>query len=175
MNSVKSKTANLHRPLANLLNKTSSKSRDKYVALSNISIYYTWKIIKNSYKRKKFKIVALTWNDKFELLDGSYSVSGIRDYFGYIIKKQETVTDNPPVRIYLNKIGNKITFKIRTGYSLELLMKLLRSIKNKIAKDKNGENVPYLGNTEVVLVHSNIASNGYQHDSRVLDIFVPYK
>ena len=82
MNSVKSKTANLHRPLANLLNKTSSKSRDKYVALSNISIYYTWKIIKNSYKRKKFKIVALTWNDKFELLDGSYSVSGIRDYFG---------------------------------------------------------------------------------------------
>ena len=85
------------------------------------------------------------------------------------------MTDNPPVRIYLNKIGNKITFKIRTGYSLELLMKLLRSIKNKIAKDKNGENVPYLGNTEVVLVHSNIASNDYQHDSRVLDIFVPYK
>ena len=124
---------------------------------------------------KKFKRPALTWNDKSELLDGSYSVSDIPDYFEYIIKKQETVTDNSPIRIYVNKIENRITVKVKTGYSLELLMKLLGSTKSKITKDKNGENIPYLGITDVVLVHCNIVNNDYQHDSIVLDIFVPNK
>ena len=81
--------------------------------------------------------------------------------------------------MYVNKIENRITFKIRNGYSLELLtketMKLLGSTKNKKTKDKNGENVPHLEITEVVLVHCNIANNDYQQDSRVLYTFVPNK
>ena len=83
------------------------------------------------------------------------------------------------MQIYLNKTENRITFKIKNGYSLELLMpetmKLLGSTKNKITKDKNGENVPHLEITEVVLVHCNIVNNDYQQDSRVLYTFVPNK
>ena len=75
-----------------------------YVDLSNISIYYTWNNIKRSHKNNKFQISAPRWNEEFELLDGSYSVSDIPDYFEYIIKQYETVTDNPPIRIYVNKI-----------------------------------------------------------------------
>ena len=132
-----------------------------------------------SYKNNKFKISAPTWNEEFELPDGSYSVSDIQDYFKYILKKHETVTDNPSIRIYVNKIENRITFKIKTGYYLELLtpetMKLLGSTKSKITKDENGENVPHLEITEVVLVHCNIVNNDYQQDSRVLYTFVPNK
>ena len=81
--------------------------------------------------------------------------------------------------MYVNKIENRITFKIKAGYYLELLapetMKLLGSIENKITKEKNGENVPHLDITEVVLVHCNIVNNEYQQDSRVLYTFVPNK
>ena len=79
----------------------------------------------------------------------------------------------------MNKIENRITFKIKDGYSLELLtketMKLLGSAENKITTDKNGENVPHLEITEVVLVHCNMVNNDYQQDSRVLYTFVPNK
>ena len=75
-----------------------------YVDLSNISIYYTWNNIKRSHKNNKFQISAPRWDEEFELLDGSYSVSDIPDHFEYIIKQYETVTDNPPIRIYVNKI-----------------------------------------------------------------------
>ena len=78
--------------------------------------------------------------------DGSYSVSDIQDYFEFIIKKHETLTENPVVQIYTNKIKNKIVFKIKTGYKLELLstetMKLLRTAKKDIDQDKDGEDVP---------------------------------
>ena len=60
-----------------------------------------------------------TWNDEFNLPDGSYSVSDIQDYFKYIIKKYETMADNAPVQIYVNKIKNRIVFKIKIGYKLE--------------------------------------------------------
>ena len=76
---------------------------------------------KKSYKKNKSKISAPTWNEEFELTDGSYSVLDIPDYFEYIIKKHETVIDNPLLTIYVNKIENKITFKIKTGYYLEFL------------------------------------------------------
>ena len=86
--------------------------------------------------------------------------------------------DKPSVQIYVNKIENRITFKIKNGYSLEFLtpetMKLLGSTENKITEDKNGENVPHLEITEVVLVHCNIINNAYQ-DSRVLYTFIPNK
>ena len=93
------------------------------------------------------------------------------------LKKHNESIDDASVRIYVNKIENRIAFKIKTGYYLELLtpatMKLLRSTINKIIKDKNGENVPYLEITEVVLVHCDILKNEYQQDSRVLYTFVP--
>ena len=83
----------------------------------------------------------------------------------------------PSIRIYVNKIENRITFKIKTGYYLEVLtpetMKLLRSTESKITKDKNGKNVPHLEIAEVVLVHCNFVNNDYQQDSRVLYTFVP--
>ena len=103
---------------------------------------------KNSYNNNKFKISAPTWNDKFELTDGSYSVSDIQDYFQYIFKKHGENTDKPSVQIYVNKIDNRVTFKIKNGYSLELstpeTIKLLGSTENEIAKGENGENVPHL-------------------------------
>ena len=90
-------------------------------------------------------------------------------------KKHGGDIEEPSARIYVNKIENRITFKITNGYSLELLMKLLGSTKNKIIKDKNGENVPHLEITEVVLVHCNIVNNDYQQDSRILYTFLPNK
>ena len=81
MNSENSKTSEPHRLLLNLSDKINLKRSEKYVALSNLSIYYTWKDVKKSYKNNKFKISAPTWNEELELLDGSYSVSDIQDYF----------------------------------------------------------------------------------------------
>ena len=71
-----------------------------------------WKNIKKSYKNNKFKISATTWNEDFELTDGSYSISDIQDYFEYILKKHREKTVNPSKKIYVNKIENRITFKI---------------------------------------------------------------
>ena len=89
MNSKNSGTSDPHKLLLNLTDKTNSKRSDKQVALSNLGIYYTWKNIKKSYKNIKFKILAPTWNEEFELSDGSYSVSNIQDYFEYIFKNME--------------------------------------------------------------------------------------
>ena len=86
MNSENSKTSDPHRLLLNLSDKINLKRSDKYVALSNLSIYYTWKNIKRSYKNNNFKISAPTWNEEFELPNGSYSVSNVQNYFKYILK-----------------------------------------------------------------------------------------
>ena len=123
MNSENSKTSDPHRLLLKLLDKINLKRSDEYVALLNFSIYYTWKNIKNSHKNNKFKISAPTWNEEFQLPDASYFVSDIQDYFKYLFKKTWTVTDNPSILIYVNKIENRIRFKIKTGYYLELLSK----------------------------------------------------
>ena len=108
-----------------------------------------------------------------------YSASDFQDYFEYILEKHGEDTDEPSVQIYVNKIENRVIFKIKNRYSLELLtaetMKLLGSTENKVTKDKNGENVSHLKITEVVLVHCNIVNNDYQQDSRVLYTFVPNK
>ena len=101
MNSENIKTSDPHTILLNLSDKINLKRRNKYVALSNLSIYYTWKNIKKLYKNNKFEISAPTWNKKIQVTDGSYSVSDIQDYFEYIIKKHGEVTDNPPIRIYI--------------------------------------------------------------------------
>ena len=129
---------------------------------------------KSSYNNNKFEISAPTWNEKFELPDGLYSVSNIQDYFEYSLKKIGENIDKPSVKIYVNKMENRITFK--NGYSLKLLtIKLLGSTENKIIKYKNSENLPHLEITEVVLVHCNIVNNDFQQDARVFYTSVPNK
>ena len=96
----------------------------------------------------------------------------IQDYFEYIIKNHEIVTENPPTRIYVNKIESRITFKIKTTYYFHLstpeTKKLLRSTIGKITKNKNSENARHFRIAEVVSAHCNIANNDYQQDPRIL-------
>ena len=164
INSENSRTSKYHVLPLNLTNKIDLRS-EKTVALSNLSIYYTWKNIKSSYNNNKFKISAPTWREEVNLPDGSYSITDVQDYFKYILKKHGENVDNPSIIIYVNKIENRITFKIKSGYYLELLtpktMKLLRSTVSKIDKDKNSENVPHLEIAELVLVHCNLVNNDY--------------
>ena len=149
------------------------------MALANLSIYYTWKNIKTEYNNNKFKISAPTWNETFNLPDGSYSIDEIQNYFEFTMKKHVILNGNLSIKIYSNKIRNRIDFKIKNAYKLELLtpetMKLLGSTKKVVDKDKNGENVPKLEIVEVVLVHCNFVKNYYQHTSKVLLTFVPNK
>ena len=120
MSSKNSKTSDRHRLLLSLTDKIGLGRKDKYIALSNLSIYYTWKNIKKSYKNNKSKISAPTWNEEVALPDGSCSISNIQDYFEYKLKKHGEKTVNPSIRIYINRIENRIAFKIKTGYYLEL-------------------------------------------------------
>ena len=94
-------------------------------------------------------------------------------------KKLEALTENPPIQIFVNKIKNRIVFKIKTGCKLELLtsetIKLLGSAIKDVDKDKDGENIPKLESIEVALVHCNLVKNDYQHLSEVLFTFVPNK
>ena len=168
-----------HRFRLDLTDKLNLKNPKKNMALANLRIYYTWKNIKSEYNNNKFKISAPSWNDTFDLPDGSYSIANIQDYFEFIITKHETLTQNPQIQIYPNKIKNRIVFKIKTGYKLELLtletMKLLWNTEKVVDKDKNWENNPNLESVEVALVHCNLVKNDYQHTSKVLFTFVPNK
>ena len=166
MNTENSKTYKPHKLRLTVADKLCPKDRNKNKALANLSIYYTWKNIKSAYKNNKFKISAPTWNDEFDLPDGSYSVSDIQDYFEYIVKKHETIANNRPVQIYVHKIKNRIVFKIKTGYKLELLspktMKLLGSAKKDVDQDvQKLKDVPKLESVEVVLVYCNLFNNNY--------------
>ena len=129
MNSENSKTPKPHVLILKITNKLDLRIGEKIIALSNLSIYYMWKNIKSSYNNSKFKISAPSWNDHFELPDGSYSVSDIQDYFEYILKNYGKDIDKPSAQIYVNKAESRITFKIKKGYSPEVLtsktMKLL--------------------------------------------------
>ena len=179
MNTKNSRTNESYRFKYDLIDKLDLRNPNKNMALGSLSIYYTWKNVKSTCNNNKFKISAPTWNDTFDLPDGSYNISEIQDYIEYIVKKHETIGANAPILIYANTINNRIVFKIKTGYKLELLsketMKLLGSTKDIIGSDKNSENVPRLENFEIVLVHFNLVNNGYQKHSRVLFTFVPSK
>ena len=179
MNSKNSKTNEPNRFKYDLIDNLDFKNPNKNMALVNLSICYTWKNFKSTYNNNKFKISAPTWNETFDLPDGSYNISEIQDYIEYIIKKHKTIGENAPILIYANTINNRIVFKIKTRYKLELLsketMKLLGSTKDIIDANKNGENVPRLENVEVVLVHFNLVNNSYQQASRVLLTSVPTK
>ena len=135
MNTENSTTNKPHILRLSLAEKLNLKDLSENMILANLSIYYTWKNIKSAYNNNKFTISAPTWNDEFNLPDGSYSIADIQDYFEFIIKKHETLTENPPVQIYPNKIKNRIVFKVKTGYKLELLssetINLLGSTKKK--------------------------------------------
>ena len=139
MNLENSKTSEPLVLVLKLTNKLDLRTGEKIIALSNLSIYYMWKNKKSSYNNK-FKISVPASNDIFELPDGLYSVSNIQDYFEYILKKRGENTDKPSVQICVYKIENRVIFKIKNGYSFELLtpetMKLLGSTENKITKDK---------------------------------------
>ena len=106
MNTESSKTNESNKFIYQFTDKLNLKTRNnKTIGLVYLSIYYTWKNIKSEYSNNKFKISAPTWND-------TYSISDIQDYFEFIIKKHETLAENPPIKIYPNKIKNRIIFKV---------------------------------------------------------------
>ena len=179
INTENSKTNEPHRFRLSLADKLNHKKLNKNIVLGNLSIYCTRKNIKSAYNNNKFKISAANWNETFGLPDGSYSISDIQDYFEFIIKKHETLTENPPVQIYPNKVKNRIVFKINMGYKLELLspemIKLLGSTKKDVDQDKDEEDVLKLESVEVVLDHCNLVNGNYEQTSKVLFTFVPNK
>ena len=119
MNPENSKTSELHILILKLTDKLDLRRGEKIIALSNLSIYYTWKNIKSSYNNNKFELSAPRWNDKFELPNGSYSVSNSQDFFEYILKKHGENIDKPSVQIYVNL---KIQNKLKIGLHLKLKM-----------------------------------------------------
>ena len=138
MNTENSKTSEPHRFKLDLTDKLNLKNPNKNMALANLSIYCTQKNIKSKYNNK-FKISAPTWNDTFDLPDGSYSIYDIQDYFEFVIKKHKILTENSPIQIYPNKIKNRNVSKINTGYKLELLTPETMEIKDveDVDADKN--------------------------------------
>ena len=160
---------------SNLTDKLNLKDPKKNMALANLSINYTRKNIKPEYNNNKFKISAPTWNDEFDLPDGSYSTSDIHDYFEFIIKKHETLTKNSPVQIYVTGLKqkcfqnkNRIQIRIANSWNNEII----RRHKKDVDKDKDRENVPKLESAEVILVHCYLDKNDYQHSSKVLFTFI---
>ena len=127
MNAENCKTSETHKFKLGLADKLNLKNTNKDLVFANLSIYYAWKNIKSEYNNNKCKMLAPTWNETFDLPDCSDSSSGIEDYY-------------PPVQICPNKIKNRIVFKVKTGYKLELLtpatMKLLGSTKKMLTKMK---------------------------------------
>ena len=155
-----------------LTDKRNLKNPKKNMALANLSIYYTWKNIKSKYNNNKFKISAPTWNDNFDLPDCSYSIADIQDYFEFIIKKHETLPENPSVQIHPNKIKeNRIKIRISISGNDEII----REHKKDVEHDKDVEDVSKLESVEVVLVHCNLVNNNYLKTSKVLFTFVPNK
>ena len=145
MNTKNSNTTDSHKFVFNLSQRSDLRSSDKLVALQDLPIYYMWKNIKKQYNNNKLKIIAPTWINEFELPDGlpflsyyylelPYYVSDIQYYTEFIVKKHETLTTIPHIYVYINRINNRLVFKIKDKYKLELqtpeTMKLFGSIKN---------------------------------------------
>ena len=118
VNSESGKTSEPHVLILKLTDKLDLSRGERIIALSIISIYYILKNIKSSYNNNKFKTSAPTWNNKFELPDGSYSALDIQDYFKYILKRHGENIDNPSVKIYVNKIENRITLELKMDTAL---------------------------------------------------------
>ena len=156
MNTLNSKANESNRFIYQFTDNLNLKNPNKNVALANLSVYYKWKNIKSECNSNKIKISE------------------------YVFKKHETIADNPPVQIYMNKRKkNRIVFSTKTGYKIELLseetMQLLGSSKKDIDQNKDGEIVPILETAEVALVHCNLVNSSYQQAFKVLFTFVPNK
>ena len=120
MNMENSKMNEPRKFVLKLSQKLNIRSSSKHVALQNFSIYHTWKDIRKQYKNNQLKIIAPTWNYEFDLPNGFYSVSDIQEYIKYIIKKYGALTTIPPIHVYMNRINNRLVFKIKDGYRPEL-------------------------------------------------------
>ena len=118
INSENSKTSEPHVLVLKLTNKLDLRIGEKIIALSNLSIYYTWRNIKSSYNNNKFKISAPTWNDEFELPDGSYFVSDIQDYFKYILKNMEKILIIHQYKYMQTKLKIGLHLKSKMGIAL---------------------------------------------------------
>ena len=174
-----SKTNVPHKFVLNLSQNLGLGSSNKHVALENLSIYYMWKNIRKQYKNNKLKIIGQALNYEFELPHSSYFVPDIQDYIKYAIRKHKTLTAIPPIHVYMNRINNRLVFKTKDGYRLELqtpeTMKLFCSTKKSIGKTKIGEDVSSFQVVEIVLVQCNLVDNQYQQKSEVLYTFTPNK
>ena len=122
MNTKNSKTNEPHRLKYNLIDKLDLNNPNKNMALAILSIYYTWKNVKSIYNNNKFKISVPTWNDTFDLPDGSYNILAIQNYIEHIIKKHETIAETAPILIFANKISNRIVFKIKNWISIRIII-----------------------------------------------------
>ena len=134
MNSENSKANESHRFKLDLTDKLDLKD-PCFIQFEHLLLLKKHQVRNNN---NKFEISAPIWNDTFDLPDVFYSIADIQDYFGFIIKKHKTLTENLPVQICANKIKNIIIFKIKYGYKLELLtpetMRLLGSTKKVLIK-----------------------------------------
>ena len=154
---------------------------NKTNTLINLSIYYTWQNVKSECKNNKFKITAPTWDETFDLRDGSYTIADIQNYFLHIVKKLETdiiTSEESPVLIYPNRIKNRIVFKIKTGYKLQMLSNATMRLLDEgpiVDTTKNGQNVPRLEQVSFALLHSNVVHNDKIQNSKLLYSFVPDK
>ena len=179
MNTANSKTKHSNKFVYNFTDKLNLKNPNKNTALADLSIYYIWENVKSDYNNNYLKISTPTWNDTFDVPDGSYSIAALQNHFEYIIKKHETIAVVSPMLIYVNEINNRIAFKIKSEYKLELLSKetvrLLGSLTDAIDGDKNSELVLKLESVDLVLLHCNLVNNSYQQASKVLFTFVPNK
>ena len=110
MNTENRRTNEPHKLIRNLSQRLDLRSSGKHVVLQNLSINDTWKNIRKKYRNNKLKIIAPTWNDEFELPNGSYSISDIQDYIEFIIKKHEKLTATHPIHVYINRINNRLVF-----------------------------------------------------------------
>ena len=177
MTTENSATNEPHRFRINLRDKINLKVPHRHLALSSASLYYTWKNVTKAAGNGKFKIKTGTWEEEFELPEGSYSVADVNGYFQYIIKKHTTDTDL--LSVFVNRILNRVAFKMKSGVSLELMndatKRFLGSSKSVITGEINGDLVPKVETVQTVLIHCNLVNNDYQHDSRVLYAFVPDK
>ena len=152
---------------------------NKKIALSDLSIHYTWYNIKEQYNNNKFRLFAPTWSEDVTIPDDSYEISQIQNYFlDEVIKKYESdvkSNEQSPILTYANRILNRITFRIKTGYKLELLTnETMRLFGDGPITDttKNGENVPRLEIVRNVLVFCNLVENVYLQDIKLLFSFV---
>ena len=132
MNSKNSKTNEPNRFKYDLTDKLDLKNPNKNMTLANLSIYCTWKNVKSTYNNNKFKISAPTWNETFDLPDGSYNISEIQDYIEYIIKKHETIGENAPILIYANIISAEATGDLIGN---KIADRITKSAKNKEQKE----------------------------------------